>query len=178
MSVLTLYKYPNPILRVPGRPLDIEGGELALPSAQRLIDDMIETMYAGPGAIGLAAPQIGQSVRIVVLDMAARFYSKPLEEQPPSELKVLVNPTVLEASRNKVMREGCLSFPDYLASIKRATKVTYQACDRDGVLQTYTVRDLEAIAVQHEIDHLDGILMIDRVASLKTDWIRRTNQRS
>ena len=174
MSVLTIYKYPHSILRVPGREVDI-AAELPGDEIQRLIDDMIETMYAGPGAIGLAAPQIGQSVRIVILDMAARFYREPEETRPPSELKVLVNPTVVESSRNKVMREGCLSFPEYLASVKRATKVTYQAYDRHGELQTYQVRELEAIAIQHEIDHLDGILMIDRVASLKTDWIRRNN---
>lgn len=172
MPVLTIYKYPHPILRVPGREIDV-ATELPTTEMQRLIDDMVETMYAGPGAIGLAAPQIGQSVRIVILDMVARFYKEP--EPPPSELKILVNPTIVESSRNKVMREGCLSFPEYLASIKRATKVTYQAYDRHGELQTYQVRELEAIAIQHEIDHLDGILMIDRVASLKTDWIRRNN---
>jgi len=75
------------------------------------------------------------------------------------------------------MREGCVSFLDYLANIKRATRITYEAYDREGVLQTYEARDLEAVAVQHEIDHLDGVLMIDRVASLKTDLIRRQQKR-
>jgi peptide deformylase len=71
------------------------------------------------------------------------------------------------------MREGCLSFPEYLATIRRATKVTFTAYDRDESLKTYTVYGLEAIAIQHEIDHLNGVLMIDRINSLKTDWIRR-----
>ncbi|MGJ8508472.1 peptide deformylase, partial [Glaesserella parasuis] len=90
-----------------------------------------------------------------------------------SAYKVLINPVVVESSRKKTMREGCLSFPDYLANIKRATKLTFTAFDREQALQTYTVYGLEAIAVQHEIDHLDGVLMIDRISSLKTDWIRR-----
>jgi peptide deformylase len=126
---------------------------------------MTETLYAAPGAVGLAASQIGETARVVILDVT----SKTTREA----YKVLINPIILEASRKKVMREGCLSFPEYLANIKRATKLTFTAFDRDGVLQTYTVYGLEAIAVQHEIDHLDGVLMIDRISSLKTDWIRR-----
>jgi peptide deformylase len=132
---------------------------------QKLIDDMTETMYASYGAVGLAASQVGETIRVIVIDTT----SKTTREN----YKVLINPVILEASRKKVMREGCLSFPEYLANIKRATKVTFSAYDREGALQTYTVYGLEAIAIQHEIDHLDGVLMIDRINSLKTDWIRR-----
>lgn len=169
MAVLKIYKYPHPILRVPGVDVD----PATIPDIQTLIDDMIETMYAGPGAIGLAAPQIGQSVRIFIMDMAAR---EVITDPNASQLRVLINPVITQQSRNKLMREGCLSFPDYLANIKRATRITYEAYDRDGKLKTYEARDLEAVAVQHEIDHLDGVLMIDRVASLKTDLIRRQNR--
>jgi len=160
MSVLKVLKYPHPILREKCEPVSAWDGHL-----QRLVDDMTETMYDSPGAVGLAASQIGETVRVVILDVTCRTTR--------DEYKVLINPTIVESSRKKQMREGCLSFPEYLASVKRATKLTFTAFDRDGALQTYTVHGLEAIAVQHEIDHLDGVLMIDRINSLKTDWIRR-----
>jgi peptide deformylase len=160
MAILKVLKYPHPILREMCEPVQAWDSSL-----QKLIDDMTETMYDSPGAVGLAASQIGETVRLVVMDVTCKTTR--------DEYKVLINPTILESSRNKVMREGCLSFPEYLANIKRATKLTFSAFDRDGELKTYTVQGLEAIAVQHEIDHLDGVLMIDRINSLKTDWIRR-----
>jgi peptide deformylase len=90
-----------------------------------------------------------------------------------AEAKVLVNPVIVQASRNKLVREGCLSFPEYLANVKRATKVTIEAYDVEGQHHTYEVKHLEAVCIQHEIDHLDGVLMIDRISSIKTDWIKR-----
>lgn len=160
MAVLKVLKYPHPILREQCEPVIAWDNSL-----QRLIDDMTETMYDSPGAVGLAASQIGQTVRIVILDVTCKTTREAY--------KILINPTIMEASRKKQMREGCLSFPEYLASVKRATKLTFTAFDRHGELKTYTSQGLEAIAVQHEIDHLDGVLMIDRINSLKTDWIRR-----
>lgn len=160
MSVLKVLKYPHPILREKCEPVTAWDSGL-----QKLIDDMTETMYDSFGAVGLAASQVGETTRLIIMDTS----SKTTRE----EYKVLINPTIVEASRNKTMREGCLSFPEYLANIKRATKLTFTAFDRDEELKTYTVYGLEAIAVQHEIDHLDGVLMIDRINSLKTDWIRR-----
>jgi len=160
MAVLKVLKYPHPILREQCEPVRAWDNSL-----QRLIDDMTETMYDSPGAVGLAASQIGQTVRVVILDVTCKTTHEAY--------KVLINPTIVEASRKKQMREGCLSFPEYLASVKRATKLTFTAFDREGELKTYTTYGLEAIAVQHEIDHLDGVLMIDRINSLKTDWIRR-----
>lgn len=160
MSVLKVLKYPHPILRERCEPVTLWDSRL-----QDLIDDMTETMYDAYGSVGLAASQVGEAIRLIVIDVSSKADRQ--------EYKVLINPTIIEASRNKTMREGCLSFPEYLANIKRATKVTFNAYDRDQALQTYTVRGLEAIAVQHEIDHLDGVLMIDRIESLKTDWIRR-----
>jgi peptide deformylase len=160
MTVRKVLKYPHPILRETCELITTWDSGLQL-----LVDDMIETMYDSPGAVGLAACQIGETARVIILDVTRKTTQEPC--------KVLINPTIVESSRKKLMREGCLSFPDYLANIKRATKVTFTAFDRDAVLQTYTVYGLEAIAIQHEIDHLDGILMIDRINSLKTDWIRR-----
>lgn len=164
MAVLRILKYPHPILRKQCEPVTSWDNALS-----KLIDDMTETLYASPGAVGLAACQIGEPVRLMILDVSS--------QEDRSEYKVLINPTIIEATRNKTMREGCLSFPDYLANVKRATRLTFNAYDRDRELRTYTVRGLEAIAVQHEIDHLEGILMIDRIHSLKTDWIRRHQTR-
>ena len=160
---LKVLKYPHPILRAVCEPVTAWDASL-----QRLVDDMTETLYAAHGAVGLAACQIGEAARVIILDVS----SKTTRE----DYKALINPVIVEASRKKTMREGCLSFPEYLANIKRATKVTFTAYDRDAALQTYTVYGLEAIAIQHEIDHLDGVLMIDRIQSLKTDWIRRHTQ--
>ena len=160
MTIKKVLRAPHPILRELCEPVQHWDGAL-----QQLVDDMTDTLYAAHGAVGLAACQIGETARVLVLDVS----SKTTREA----YKVLINPVILESSRNKTMREGCLSFPDYLASIKRATKVTFSAFDRDGGSHIYTVQGLEAIAIQHEIDHLDGILMIDRINSLKTDWIRR-----
>lgn len=160
MAILKVLKYPHPVLREVCEPVTAWDSRL-----QKLVDDMTETMYDSHGAVGLAACQIGETARVIILDTT----SKTTREA----YKVLINPTVVESSRNKIMREGCLSFPEYLATIKRATKVTFTAFDRDESLQTYTVYGLEAIAIQHEIDHLNGVLMIDRINSLKTDWIRR-----
>lgn len=160
MRVLKVLKYPHPILREKCEPVTTWDNHL-----QTLIDNMTATMYDAFGSVGLAASQVGETTRLIVLDTSSKTTR--------ADYKVLINPTIVESSRNKTMREGCLSFPEYLANIKRATKLTFTAFDRNGELQTYTVQGLEAIAVQHEIDHLDGVLMIDRINSLKTDWIRR-----
>jgi peptide deformylase len=160
MAILTVYKYPHPVLREPCQPI-AQVDECT----QQLIEDMVETLYSFPGAVGLAAPQVGAPVRLFITDTTAAT-SK-------DNLKVLVNPEIVQKSRNKLVREGCLSFPEYLANIKRALRVTVQCLDQHGTPQEYTVEGLEAIAIQHELDHLDGVLLIDRVQSLKTDLIRR-----
>ncbi len=162
MSVLKILKYPHPILRIPCPELKVFDQTL-----QDLVADMVETMYHGTGAVGLAAPQVGQSVRVFVMDTNA-FTTR-------DNLKVMVNPKIITASRNKTMREGCLSFPDYLANVKRSQRLTVEAFDAFGVLHSYELKHLEAVCVQHEMDHLDGILMMDRIESLKTDWLRRQN---
>ena len=163
MAVLKILKYPHPILREACEA--VAAWDTGL---QKTVDDMIATMYDGPGAVGLAACQVGITQRIIVMDVTAK--------STRDQLKILINPVITEQSRNKTMREGCLSFPEYLANIKRATKLTYTAFDREGAEFSETVHGLEAVAVQHEIDHLNGVLMIDRINSLKTDWIRRHPQ--
>jgi peptide deformylase len=160
MTVLSVLKYPHPSLRVCCP--DVQQFDETL---IQLADDMTETMYSGPGAIGLAANQVGRTERMFVMDVNA-FTTR-------DALKILVNPVIVASSRNKIMREGCLSFPEYLANIKRAQRIEMQAYDQYGTLHTYEFKHMEAICAQHELDHLDGVLMMDRIASLKTDWIRR-----
>lgn len=160
MAVLKVYKYPHPVLREKCQPLTHWDDAL-----KQLVKDMTETMYNCPGAVGLAAPQVGVPQRVIVIDVTAKTTR--------SELKVLVNPEIVQQSRNKLVREGCLSFPEYLANIKRAQRVLLKCFDEHQQEQTFQVDGFEAVAVQHEIDHLDGILLIDRVQSLKTDLIRR-----
>lgn len=160
MAVLKVLKYPHPILRETCTP--VGGWD---PSIEKLIQDMIETMYDHPGAVGLAAPQVGSPVRIVVIDISAKTTR--------DQLKVLVNPVIVQQSRNKLVREGCLSFPEYLANIKRSLRATVECLNAVGEPVIHSVEGLEAIAIQHELDHLEGVLLIDRVQSLKTDLIRR-----
>lgn len=160
MSELKIYQYPSPHLREVSEPVTDFG-----PALQKQIDDLLDTMYGSRGAIGLAAIQCGIPIRVFTLDMTAKTSR--------DQLKILINPRIVQSSRNKQSREGCLSFPEYLANVKRATRVTIEAQDREGEPVIYEVRDLEAVAMQHELDHLDGILMIDRINSIRTDWVRR-----
>jgi peptide deformylase len=125
-------------------------------------------MRANQGCVGLAAPQLGDEVRIVVVDVsdhprATRHHG----------LLVLVNPVIRLSSGSEIAREGCLSIPDLTANVKRATEVLVEAADPEGTIQAIEAEGFEARCLQHEIDHLDGILFLDRVASLTTDVFRR-----
>jgi peptide deformylase len=160
VTVLTIYRYPHPVLREPCLPVTVFDAAL-----ERLAADMLDTMYARYGSVGLAAPQVGHPLRLIVVDVTATTTR--------AEAKVLVNPVITAASRNKLVREGCLSFPDYLANVKRATRVNVEAFTINGEPVSYEVKHLEAVCIQHELDHLNGVLMIDRIASIKTDWIKR-----
>lgn len=162
MSILKIYKYPHPILRQQCQPVTTWDDTL-----QQLVKDMKETMYSNPGAVGLAAPQVGAPQRLLLIDVSAKTTK--------TELKVIINPEIIQSSRNKLVREGCLSFPEYLANIKRAQRITLRCFDELGKECEYQLENFEAVAVQHEMDHLDGILLIDRVQSLKTDLIRRSH---
>jgi peptide deformylase len=161
--IRTILHYPDPRLRQ--KALPIEG---ITPEIERLIDDMAETMYAAPG-VGLAAPQVGESHRVFLIDVAA--------EDEPSNLLVFVNPVLERLEGEIVGPEGCLSFPGVNEDIKRAERVTVRALDRSGKPFELTAEGLLAVAVQHENDHLDGVLMIDRVGVLKKRIIQRKMQK-
>jgi peptide deformylase len=139
-------------------------GELA----RRVAADLVDTMRAGPRTVGVAAPQIGELVRIVVVDCST--HPKATEHHG---LMALVNPVIVEASGSEIGREGCLSIPEITANVRRATTVVVEASDPGGAPLRIAAAGFEARALQHEIDHLDGILILDRVASLDTDVFRR-----
>jgi peptide deformylase len=161
MAKLAIITLPDPILRKTSLPLErIDAG------VRTLADDMLETMYAAPG-VGLAAVQVGVLRRLVVLDTAKG------EDEPPSPL-VMINPQILAlGSQLRRHEEGCLSIPDVRIEIERPSCVTVGFLDREGRAQELTAEGLLATAIQHEIDHLNGKLIIDFLSRLKRDIIVR-----
>lgn len=159
MAVRTILHYPNPRLRIPGKRVPAVTDEL-----RQLMDDMAETMYAAPG-VGLAATQIGEPWQIFVVDCAT--------EGQPSDLRVFVNPELLSLEGETSFEEGCLSFPGAREEIDRAETVRVRAQDREGQTFELTAGGLLAVAIQHEYDHLQGILMIDHLGPLKKRLLHR-----
>jgi peptide deformylase len=151
--IRTILHYPDKRLRERGAPI-----ETVTPEIQQLIDDMAETMYAAPG-VGLAATQIGEAVQLFIVDVA--------EENAPSDLRVFVNPEILERTGEVTWQEGCLSFPGVQEDVDRAAHVRVRAQDRNGKWFELEADGLLAVAIQHEYDHLQGVLMIDHMGPLK-----------
>ncbi len=159
MAVRTILHYPDPRLREPGKKVPAMTDEL-----RRLVDDMAETMYAAPG-VGLAATQIGEPWQIFVVDCAP--------EGEPSDFRVFVNPEIVTTEGTRLFEEGCLSFPTAREEIERADKVRVKAQDRDGKWFELEAEGLLATAIQHEYDHLQGVLMIDHLGPLKKRLLHR-----
>lgn len=153
MAVREILVYPDPRLREVAEPVASVDD-----SIRQLVEDMAETMYSAPG-VGLAANQIGVLKRIFVIDIA--------DEDQPSDLKVFINPEILEATGTQTYQEGCLSFPGGSEDIKRAERVRVRALDASGKPFELEAEGLLAVAIQHENDHLDGVLMIDKLGPLK-----------
>jgi peptide deformylase len=154
--------HPDPRLKLVAERL--EPGE----RAEQLAADLVDTMRGGPRCVGVAAPQIGELVRMVVVDCST--HPKAPENHG---LLVLLNPVVVESSGSEIGREGCLSIPEITANVRRATAVVVEATDPAGAPLRIASEGFEARALLHEIDHLDGVLILDRVASLATDVFRR-----
>jgi peptide deformylase len=154
-----LVKYGAAGLHTPAAPVTAFDAQLGT-----LVDDMIETMYAAPG-IGLAAPQIGVPLRVAVIDLTGG--------KKGGELLTLVNPEIVEREGMQLEDEGCLSVPGFTATVPRPTRVVVRALDRHGTPQTIDGTDLLARALQHELDHLDGKLFLDRIHGIKRDVIVR-----
>ena len=163
MAVLKLYEYPEPVLKKKAQKVEKVDAEL-----QKLLDDMLETMYSSAG-IGLAAPQIGVSKRIVVIDVEQEDDDNGVKQGNPL---FLVNPEIIWRSDEKVCgEEGCLSVPKQRAEVERFAQVKVRYWDYDGKEQEILGDGLLAICLQHELDHLDGILYIDRISRLKRQML-------
>ncbi len=157
--ILKVVKYPEPVLSQPGEPVTEFDVEL-----KKLVDDMFETMYASQG-IGLAAPQVAVAKRVTVIDLS--------QGKDPAQKLVLVNPEVTLREGKQYEEEGCLSFPEIREKVQRAAKVRIRAQDLKGKWFEMDGEELLSRAFQHEIDHLDGMLFIFRMSSLKRDLVLR-----
>ena len=135
---------------------------------KRLIEAMIRTMRHHPRCVGLAAPQVGSDLRVAVMDCSG--HPKATESRG---LIVLVNPEVTDAEEAVIQREGCLSVPDFTGNVRRAARIHVRAFDQDGSVIERRLSGFEAIVAQHEVDHLDGKLFLDRVVNIATDTFRR-----
>ncbi len=165
MATLDIVTLPNAILRQKTHPVTKFDDEL-----QQLIDDMIETMRVAPG-VGLAAPQIGKPISLTVIETLAEVDDDGNEIDGTRDLYVLVNPEIIWTSKETVDGiEGCLSIPGYLGEVERYTSVRVKAQDRYGKKVRYRVHDWDARIFQHEIDHLNGVLYIDKLTSAENFW--------
>jgi peptide deformylase len=165
MAVLEIRKYPDAVLKAEAQVVEAVDGEL-----RRLIDDMIETMYAASG-VGLAAPQVGVSKRLIVVDVSPK-------EGEEAGLIVLCNPELVSEDGSVESEEGCLSLPGFVTKITRAEKVTVKGLDREGRETAVEASGLLSIALQHEMDHIDGTLILDRTSFIKREFFKKQLQKS
>ncbi len=167
MAVRPIRLYPDPILKQVAAPVaEVDA------TAISVLQDLVDTMVDSGHSVGVAAPQIGVPLRIVVVDVS----KSKLGKNNNHGLLEMINPEILERTGSQVMREGCMSVPDYTGNVTRADRIVVEFTDRSGRLRFVEATDFEAVAIQHEIDHLDGLLFLDRVSSLKTDLYRRKSK--
>ena len=158
MSIKPLVILPDPLLRLVSKPVERVDSALG-----KFATDMLDTMYDAPG-IGLAAIQVGEPIRMLVIDLA--------KEGEPKAPQIFINPEVVESSDERsIYEEGCLSIPDYYAEVERPAKVRVKFVDQRGQPQEIEAEGLLATCLQHEIDHLDGVLFIDHISKLKRDMV-------
>ena len=156
MAERKILTYPDTVLRERAEPVTNIDGKI-----QKLIDDMTDTMYHAPSAIGLASNQVGEPCRIIMFDLSAK--------DEPNDLIILINPEIIEADGQIVNEEGCLSIIDYRADVKRCERVTVQGLNRQGNPITLKKEGFRAVVLQHEIDHLNGVLFIDHIGKLRRE---------
>lgn len=167
MSVLDILTIPDPLLKKESQPIERVDDDL-----RKLLDDMLETMYDAPG-IGLAAPQIGILRRVVTVDVTKPIKNEEGEiiDEPKNPI-FMVNPEIVWSSEEpSLYEEGCLSIPEYYAEVERPAEVVVKFLDRDGKEQELKADGLLATCIQHEVDHLDGVLFIDYLSRLKRDRV-------
>ena len=160
MALLPILTYPDPRLKSKSAPVETISTEI-----KRLLDDLAETMYDAPG-VGLAAPQVGVNVRAIVVDITAQ------EEDSPGLIK-LINPEIIFSQGHQIGEEGCLSIPGFVSLVRRKEMVTVSGLDEEGKHAEVDASGLLARVLQHEIDHVDGILFIDRLSRLKRELFRK-----
>lgn len=160
MAIFDIEKYPSEVLKLKAEPVDLVDDEV-----RALMDNMLETMYASSG-IGLAAPQVGSSTRVIVINAN-------INEDDDYPVLMLANPEIIKAEGSVEFEEGCLSVPGFTTLIKRPSEVTVKALDRDGKEITIEAEGLLAIVIQHEIDHLEGRLILDRASTIKREFYRK-----
>ena len=165
MPVLDILVYPDPALKRKSLPVEKPSEDL-----NRLLDDMLQTMHDANG-VGLAAPQVGKNIRVLVIDV-------PFPEEERREFYELINPEIVSSRGFQMGEEGCLSVPGFFANIRRKESVRVSALDRTGKRFTIDVEGMLSRVLQHEIDHLDGILFFDRLGRLKRDLlVKQINER-
>lgn len=164
MAIREVLLVPDPRLKKICKPVEAFDAELS-----RLIADLEDTRAANTGCVGIASPQIGVLRRVAIVDTSGH---KKFGEWSSGH-RVLVNPVITRREGERLGREGCLSLPDFTANVRRALVVEVEYCDEHGQPQTLHAEDFEAVVVQHEIDHLNGVLFLDRVANLSTDVFPR-----
>lgn len=164
MAIHPILRYPHPLLKKICH--EVTGIDREI---HTLIQDLLDTMRAGPGSVGVAAPQIGVTLRVCVVDVSG---SRNGRENNHGLLR-MINPRIIARSGSAIMREGCMSVPDYTGDVERATEVRVSFLEPEGVQREITASGFEAVALQHEMDHLDGILFLDRIVSVKTGLFRR-----
>jgi peptide deformylase len=162
----------RPVNRLPDRILKIRASELGAERDEHLVADLLDTMRASPACVGLAAPQIGISKRAIAVDVTGHPKTTVCHG-----LVVMFDPVLVGSSGRAVGREGCMSVPDLTANVSRATHIVVRGISPEGRELEITTEGFEARAFQHEIDHVDGMLILDRVASLATDVFRRRTYR-
>lgn len=162
MAIVDLLIYPDARLKTLSKPVTVFDAQL-----RTFIADLEETMRAGPGGVGIAAPQVGWFERLVIVDVS----SKPKIKHHGR--LVLINPEITDWEGFEIGREGCMSVPDYTGNVIRAKAIQVKAQNEEGISQDYEMEGYEARAVQHEIDHLDGLLFLDRLVSRRHDLFKR-----
>ena len=162
MALLEILRFPDPRLQQVSQPVSDFDQALA-----EFATDLEQTMRAGPGGVGIAAPQVARFIRLIIVDVSSR------PKTPNHGKLILVNPEITEWEGMKKGREGCMSVPDYTGNVIRAERVVVSAQNLIGQSQQYQFEGFEARAVQHELDHLDGLLFLDRLVSRRTDLFAR-----
>lgn len=166
MTARPVLRYPAPVLKAIAEA--IEPG----PDAARVCVDLVDTMRASPACVGIAAPQIGAGVRAFCMDVTGHPKARSC-----NGLVILINPEILSRDGTAVAREGCMSLPDFTGNVRRAQMITVRGTTPEGTQREITADAFEARALQHEIDHLDGLLFLDRVSSLTADLFPRKRYR-